>query len=60
MWRGQVKVEDRAESDRETGKSKEDVERYREGGRESERGRERKTDREARRRRNFQLDYFPP
>ncbi len=33
MWRGQVKEEDRAERERETEKSKGDVERASEGGR---------------------------
>jgi hypothetical protein len=38
MWRGQVKEEDRAESERETDKNKEDVESTSERERESERG----------------------
>jgi hypothetical protein len=33
MWSGKVKEEDRAESERETEESKEDVERASEGGR---------------------------
>ena len=42
MWRVHVNEGDRQESERETGKMKEDVERASEGGRQSERERARK------------------